>query len=278
VAVVKILSNITETDSTDKFTDAVTWVLPEIKGTLVKNNSKRKKLIDIDDVKLFEERIKQQIEAIKKEKDNPTYLTVKQIEDVQKQAYDEAYKEAYEKGIAESEKFLENKLQEERKELKNKANQLQQCFNTLSRPLQDIDLEVEQKLTDIVFYFCKQLLGHELNEDSSHILRLIQQSVASLPVAQRNITVKLNPSDIQLLKDGEVDINDQDWKVEVDENIAKGGCIINTSTSSVDLGIENRIKKLTSQLYAGLTEPEDISLKIDDDDEGLNTDLEIEDE
>lgn len=274
----KSLSNITEPDSTNKFTDAVTWVLPEIKGKPVQGNSRNEKLIDIDDVKLFEERIKQQIAAIKKEKDNPTYLTVKQIEDVQKQAYDEAYKEAYEKGIAESEKFLENKLQEERKELKDKANQLQQCFNTLSRPLQDVDLEVEQKLTDIVFYFCKQLLGHELNVDSSHILRLIQQSVASLPVAQRNITVKLNPSDIQLLKDGEIDINDQDWKVEVDENIAKGGCIINTLTSSVDLSIENRIKKLTSQLYAGLTEPEDTSLKIDDDDDSLNTDLEIEDE
>lgn len=274
----KSLSNITETDSTDKFTDAVTWVLPEIKGTLVKNNSKRKKLIDIDDVKLFEERIKKQIEAIKKEKDNPTYLTVKQIEDVQKQAYDEAYKNAYEKGIADSEKYLEEKLQEERKELKNKAAQLQQCFNTLSRPLHDVDLEVEQKLTDIVFFFCKQLLGHELNVDSSHMLRLIQQSVASLPVAQRNIIVKLNPSDIQLLKEGDVDTTDQDWKVEVDESIAKGGCVINTSTSSVDLGIENRIKKLTQQLYSGLTEPDDISLKIDDDDKDLNTDLEIEDE
>lgn len=273
----KSLSNITETDSTDNFTDAVTWVLPEIKGTLVKDDSQRKKIIDIDDVKLFEERIKKQIEAIKKEKDNPTYLTVKQIEEVQKQAYDESYKEAYEKGIADSEKYLEEKLQEERKELKNKAAQLQQCFNTLSRPLQDVDLEVEQKLTDIVFYFCKQLLGHELNVDSSHMLRLIQQSVASLPVAQKNIIVKLNPSDIELLKEGEVDITDQDWKVEVDESVAKGGCVINTSTSSVDLDIENRIKKLTQQLYSGLTEPDDLSLQFDDDKDS-NTDLEIEDE
>lgn len=274
----KILSKITETDSTDKFTDAVTWLLPEIKGIPAQKNAKREQTIDIDDVKLFEERIKKQIESIKKEKDNPTYLTVKQIEEVQKQAYDEAYKAAYEKGIAESEKYLEEKLQEERKELKNKAAQLQQCFNTLTHPLHDIDLEVEQKLTDIVFYFCKQLLGHELNVDSSHMLRLVQQSVASLPVAQRNIIVKLNPSDIELLKEGDVDITDQDWKVEIDESITKGGCIINTATSSVDLGIENRIKKLTQQMYSGLTEPDDLSLNVGDNDEGLKTDREIEDE
>lgn len=273
----KSLSDINESSSSKAFNDAVTWVLPEIKGAAAQQKIKNRNTVDIDDVKFFEERIKKQIKAIQEEKDNPTFLTVKQIEDIQKQAYDEAYKDAYEKGIADSEKYLESRLQEERKELKQKANQLQQCFNTLSRPLQDIDLEVEQKLTDIVFYFCKQLLGHELNVDSSHILRLIQKSVASLPVAHRNITIKLNSTDIQLLEKGGFDISEQDWKVEADESVAAGGCIINTETSSVDLGIENRIKKLTQQLYSGLAKPNEDALTLDATDDA-DIGLEIDDE
>ena len=272
------MSDLDQNKSKDKFQNAVAWSLPEIKGAVSGGGVVREQKIDIDDVKQFESRIKKQIEAIKREQDNPTYLTVKQIEEVQKQAYDEAYKEAYKKGTEDSEKFLESKLQEERKELKQKALQLQQCFNVLSKPLKDVDLEVEQQLTDIVFHFCKQLLTHELNIDATHILRLIQKSVASLPVAQRNILVKLNPSDIDLLKECDINVSEQDWKVETDESVSAGGCIIETETSSMDLGIETRLKKLTSQLYSGLKQPDDVAINLDNKNEELDSDLEIKDE
>lgn len=279
----KTLSDLdSETHKTNKvFQDAVTWSLPSIKGTSP-GAEKTERKVNIDDVKQFEQRIKKQIDDIKREKDNPTFLTVEKIEEIQKHAHDEAYekayKEAYDKGIKDSEKFLEEQLQAERSQLKENAIQLQQCLNTLSQPLKDIDTDVEQQLTDIVFYFCKNLLGHELSTDHTHILKLIQKSITSLPLAQRNIVVKLNPTDQQLLKEGGVDIAEQDWKVEADEDVAVGGCVINTESSSVDLGIENRIKKLTSQLYSGLKQPDDEALKLGSEDAAVESDFEIKDE
>lgn len=280
------MSDLNERKHNQQFNDAVAWALPQIKGAASSPNVVAERKVDIDDVKQFESRIKKQIETIKKERDHPTYLTVKQIEDIQKLAHDEAYevayKEAYEKGSKDSEEFLESQLQEEREQLKQKADQLQQCFNALSQPLKDLDAELEQQLTDTVFHFCKQLLTHELNVDPSHIMRLIQQSVARLPVAQRKISIKLNPSDINLLKDNDIDVSDQDWKIDPDESVAAGGCIIESEASSIDMSLEKRLKTITSQLYSGLSQPDenDINLDVDtqDESEDNGADLEIDNE
>jgi len=252
--------------NTSQFKDAVAWSLPQIQGQSTKSVIKPERKLEIDEVKEFEARIKKQIEAIKHEKENPTFLTVKQIEDIQQQAHDEAYekayKEAYEKGTKDAEQFLQDQLQSERLTLQEKAIQLQQCFNTLAKPLTDIDTEVEQQLTDTVFYFCKQLLTHELSTDPSHILTLIQSAVSGLPITQQKIVIKLNPADIYLLSDNQVEIDDQEWKLEADDSIAVGGCVVVTDVSSVDLNIEDRVKKLTEQLYEGLQSPSEQAMHL----------------
>ena len=252
--------------NTRQFKDAVAWSLPQIKGQSARSIIKPERKLDIDEVKEFESRIKKQIEDIKKEQENPTFLTVKQIEDIQQQAHDEAYekayKEAYEKGTKDAEQFLQDQLQSERLTLQEKAIQLQQCFNTLATPLAEIDTEVEQQLTDTMFYFCKQLLTHELSTDPSHILTLIQSAVSGLPITQQKIVIKLNPADIYLLSDNQVEIDDQEWKLEADESITVGGCVVSTDVSSVDLNIEDRVKKLTEQLYDGLQSPPEQALNL----------------
>jgi len=252
--------------NTRQFKDAVAWSLPKIHGQNTKKSIRPERKIDIDEVKEFEIRIKKQIEAIKQEQENPTFLTVKQIQDIQQQAHDEAYekayKEAYEKGTKDAEQFLQEQLQSERLTLQEKAIQLQQCFNTMAKPLADIDSEVEQQLTDTVFYFCKHILTHELSTDPSHVLTLIQSAVSGLPITQQKVVIKLNPADIYLLSENQIEIDEQEWKLEADESIAVGGCIVATDVSSVDLNIEDRIKQLTEQLYDGLQAPSEQTMKL----------------
>jgi len=252
--------------NTHHFKDAVAWSLPQIQGQSARSIIKPERKLDIDEVKEFESRIKKQIEAIKHEQENPTFLTVKQIEDIQQQAHDEAYekayKEAYDKGTKDAQQFLQDQLQSERLTLQEKAIQLQQCFNSLATPLADIDTEVEQQLTDTVFYFCKHILIHELTTDPSHILTLIQSAVSGLPITQQKVVIKLNPADIYLLKDNQIEIDEQEWKLEADESVAVGGCIVTTDVSSVDLNIEGRIKQLVEQLYDGLQSPSEQAMNL----------------
>lgn len=256
----KNLSDKKEGNTKASFESAVTWTMPPVSGETIKQHIKPEKKTNLDDVRSFESRIKKQIADIQHQKDNPTYLTVSQLQDIQKAAHDEAYKkgydEAYKKGTEDSDKFIQQELEQNRQELKQKATQLQNCFNVLSKPLSDIDDAVEQQLTELVFYLTKQIISHEISISPEHITGVLQQAITRLPMAQRQVLIKLNPADIQLLKDNEIKIEDNDWKLEADESIAAGGCLVESETVRIDRRIETRMKELCQQLFSGLDHPQ----------------------
>ena len=256
----KSLSDTNKEKPTTSFDSAVTWTMPEVSGQTIKKKIKPEKKTSLDDVRSFESRIKKQIDDIKKQKDNPTYLTVSQLQDIQKQAHDEAYKkgydEAYKKGTADSDQFIQKELSQQRAELKQKATQLQQCFNVLSRPLNDVDDAVEQQLTEMVFSLTKQIISHEISISSEHITGVLQQAISRLPMAQRQVLIKMNSADIKLLQDNDINIEDPDWKLDADDSIAAGGCLIETESVRIDRRIDTRMKELSQQLFDGLAFPE----------------------
>jgi len=255
----KSLSDFDFDKSNKSFKDAVSWSLPAVEGDIINKHTQPRAQLEIDDVRLFEERIQKRIQRIKQQEETPTFLTVKQIEEVQTQAYDEAYKvgfeEAYKKGTEDSERFIQEQLVAERAVLKQNAQQLQNCFNMLSKPLDAVDQDVEQQLTETVFYFCKQILAHELRIDSTHVLHLMQQAITRLPVAQRQIIIHLNPADIALLEQDGISDSDHGWTFEADTGVSAGGCIIKTEVASIDLSLEKRLSEITDQLFSGLKPP-----------------------
>lgn len=256
----KSLSDINDEKPATSFDSAVTWTMPEVSGQTIQKKIKPEKKTSLTDVRSFEERIKKQIADIQKQKDNPTYLTVSQLQDIQKQAHDEAYKkgydDAYKKGTADSELYIQKELNQQRTELKQKATQLQQCFNALARPLSDVDEAVEQQLTEMVFYLTKQIISHEISISPEHITGVLQQAISRLPMAQRQVLIKMNSADIKLLQDNEIKVEDHDWKLEADDSIAAGGCLIESESVRIDRRIETRMKELSQQLFNGLSLPE----------------------
>jgi len=283
---VKSLSDINEKKSAESFDSAVTWTMPDVTGQAIKKKIKPEKTTSLDDVRSFETRIKKQIADIQAQKDNPTYLTVSQLQDIQKQAHDEAYKkgydDAYKKGTEDSKQHIQKEINQQRQELKQKATQLQQCFNALSRPLGDVDEAVEQQLTEMVFYLTKQIISHEISIGPEHITGILQQAISRLPMAQRQVLIKLNPADIKLLQENEIKIEDHDWKLEADDSIAAGGCLVESESVRIDRRIETRMKELSQQLFSGLKLPEnatDLNTGDANDHRSDNgSDLEISDE
>ena len=254
----KNLSDTTSKKTGSLFKDAVAWDLPEVQGQVINKEDKADKTT-LDEARHFEDRINRQIEKIKQRKENPTYLTVSQLQDIQKQAYDEAYQQGYDdafkKGTDEAEKFLQTETEAQKNELKLKAQQLQKVFNTLEKPLADVDETVEQQLTEMVFYLTRQILDHELSINAEHITRVLQQAISRLPMAQRNVLIKLNPADIELLKQNEIDIEGHDWTLQADNNITVGGCLVESESVRIDRRMESRMKELVKQLFNGMDQP-----------------------
>jgi len=163
--------------------------------------------------------------------------TVEEIEALQKQAYEEAKKAGYAEG-------LKTGLQE----MKAKANQLQTVLNFLKNPIEEMDQKVEHQLVELSMAIAKQLLRKESSVDEQHIITLIHESLEFLPLKARNINVRLNPADIQLLNKADIDTNEQSWTCVSDAGVTAGGCIIESDTSHVDASMEKRVEQLVDQL------------------------------
>jgi len=171
--------------------------------------------------------------------------TVEEIEALQKQAYEEARQAGFKKGIEDA---------------ALKAKNLQSAFNFLQHPLRELDKQVEHQLADLAIALAKQLLKNESALDSQHIYVLVNESLEYLPINSRNIRVRLNPQDIALLNQTDIDTDRQSWKCIPDNTVGAGGCIIESDNSHVDASVETRVQQLVDQLYlhqdSGSDEPE----------------------
>jgi len=174
--------------------------------------------------------------------------TVEEIEALQKLAYEEARKAGHAEGVKQG-------LQE----VKQKANKLQAVINFLQKPLDDMDEAVEHQLTELAMLLAKHLLKKESSVDHQHIQNLLHESLQYLPLKSRDIRARLNPADIELLKLGELNLDEQSWQCVADASVRAGGCIIESDQSVVDASVENRITQLMEQLglHSTNTEAED---------------------
>lgn len=167
--------------------------------------------------------------------------TVEEIEALQKQAYDEAKKEGYAEGLKQGQAEMKQEIQQ-------KVRRLQQVFNFLQHPLNEMDEQVEQQLADLTLTLAKQLLKKESQFDVEHILGLIKASLDYLPIKSRGVRVKLNPADVLLLEQSDLNISEQSWSCEADKSITQGGCKIESDISYIDATVEERVQQLVDQL------------------------------
>lgn len=233
------------------FSDAKLWSLPRISGQVINPPSETAQSKDIHQVKSFEDNVRKQLEALKAEAEIPV-LTVDTIEAIQKQAYDEAFEAGRREG---HDKGYETGYASGKEKIQQQSNQLGKLLNALTKPMDEVDQQVEQQLTELVYIISRTILQHELKTDATHIQNLIQKTIALLPLNNREIKVKLNPADIELMKQGGVDLAEQDWKTVSDQTIAAGGCIVETDNARIDASLEARMQQLTAELFEDLTSP-----------------------
>lgn len=163
-------------------------------------------------------------------KENESRLqTVEDIEAV----YEEGRKQGYEAGIAEAHV---------------QAKKMADMFNFLEQPLRRLDEEVEKQLTELALTVGRLLLKKECATDEKHIQNIIHESLEFLPINSRNIRVRLNQNDIQLMQQAGIDTNAQEWTCVTDNSITQGGCFVESDQSQIDSTLETRIQQLVDQL------------------------------
>jgi flagellar assembly protein FliH len=171
--------------------------------------------------------------------------TVAEIEDVERRAYDEAFAQGREAGLAAARAETEKQIAQ----LTSQVARLETMFAQLSQPLKELDAQVEAELTHLSLTIARQLVRRELRIDPAQVIAIIRETVALLPAAAREVRVHLHPEDATVVREKLASpAAERAWAIVEDPVMTRGGCRIATETAQIDARLETRINTVISAL------------------------------
>ena len=166
------------------------------------------------------------------------FLTASHLEEVQKQAYDEARAEGYADGLKAGED-----------ETRSRIDKLEKLLRSLAKPFELLDESVEKQLVELSITIAKQLFRRELHADPSHIVGVVREAIQLLPGGSRDVTVKLHPEDTALIEDLlATPEGERAWSIAEDPLIDRGGCKVVSENSQIDAQVEKRFEAVITAI------------------------------
>lgn len=168
-------------------------------------------------------------------------LTAGQAEAFQKQAYEEGF----ELGRSEGQDAG-------RREMSGRADRLEQIMRSLTRPLEELDQEVEQAMLALSIAIARQLVRREIKADPGEIVAVVKEAISALPAASRDLRLSLHPEDARLVRELlTVPDGESAWKIIEDATLDRGDCLVFTDVSHIDASLESRLKNVVATLMGG---------------------------
>jgi flagellar assembly protein FliH len=165
-------------------------------------------------------------------------VTAGSIADLQAEAYREAYEEGLRQGIAAGQEKLSGEV-----------HKLDGMLHDLARPFAELDRQVEHELLALAVALARQIVRRELKADPTQIIGVIRDALAALPVAARDVRVRMHPEDAAVVRQHLAPTeSERAWQIVEDPVMARGGCEVVSATSRVDARIETRLAALLSEL------------------------------
>ena len=159
-------------------------------------------------------------------------LTAGRLEELQRQAYDEAFQKGHAEGLAAGEA-----------EIKARAERYNALLKGLAHPFDELDEQIEKQLVELAMAVARQLFRREVRIDPSHVIGVVREAIQLLPAASRNVRLHLHPDDAALVRESLVSADeDPAWSIAEDPLISRGGCTVTTDNSRIDATNEARLQ------------------------------------
>ena len=160
------------------------------------------------------------------------YPTAGRLEELQKDAYEEAWQKGHTEGLAAGQAAV-----------RARAERFDELLLALARPFDRLDDTVESQLVELAIAIVKQLFRREIKINPSHIIGVVREAIQLLPIASRNVQVHLHPDDAAMVRESLSPAeNEPAWTLVEDPLIALGGCRITTENSQIDATTESRLQ------------------------------------
>lgn len=175
-------------------------------------------------------------------------LTAAQLDELTEKAQAEGYEEGRKQGF---EYGHREGLEAGRAEMQQRTARLDELFNALETPFEQLDEQVEQEVVTLVIAMVRQLVRREVKADPAQIIGVVREALGVLPVSARRIRVLLHPDDAELVREAyTLGESDQKWQIIEDPVVARGGCRVYTENSQIDATLESRLNSLIAPLLA----------------------------
>ena len=161
-------------------------------------------------------------------------------------AREQSEAQGHQAGMAKAQAEMKGKLAE----LDARIQRVDALLQYISRPLQDLDGEVEKMLLQLALSVGKQLARRELRVDPAQVIAIIRESLAELPAAAREIRVHLHPEDASIVRDRlTTPAFERAWTIVEDPTMSRGGCVVRTDNSQIDARLESRISTVIANAF-----------------------------
>ncbi len=167
--------------------------------------------------------------------------TAKEIEALRKSAQEDGFKDGFEKG-------LHDGLQAGQAEIQQQVTKLQSLMASLNQPLLDIEDVIEQQVVHLTTLLTQQIVHNELKTSPEHITTAFQAAIAQLPLNNRQLKIRINPEDLELVKKGLLTDAKTEWQWVEDAQITRGGFELDSIDTRIDATVETRIASAVEKL------------------------------
>ena len=175
----------------------------------------------------------------KKKEDTVVSEKIAQIfESVRKEGYTKGMQEGFAVGMAKAREYAEEDKQH-----------FLALMSSFRAALEKSDEKIADDLLSLALDIAKSMLKQKLNVDAAMVLPIVRDAIHYLPHVQKPARILVNHEDAQLLRDYlSEELSTQQWLVQEDNNIERGGCLVETGANQIDATNEVRWKRLSDAL------------------------------
>jgi len=160
------------------------------------------------------------------------------LQAVEKRAWDKGFEQGRAAG-----------LEAGTRELAERVRAVETILDALARPLEDLDHRVEEELLALVQAVSRQLVRREMHQDPGHLIGIIREGLAALPLSAGDVVVRLHPADAEAIRERLADpAGDRAWRLETDPLLERGGCLITSPRSTIDARLDARLSRVIARL------------------------------
>jgi flagellar assembly protein FliH len=141
-------------------------------------------------------------------------------------------------------------LEAANKDIAMRTRALEKALDALSRPFEELEHRFHEEILELVKAVARQLLRREMRLDPTHIVGVVKEGLAALPMAASEVIVRMHPDDAAAMRETMAPgSGERGWRLEADPLMDRGGCVIVTPQSQVDGRLETRIGRTIATMF-----------------------------